>query len=118
MKENQRREKATKTATTVKQKQETKIAGNTYMPPKLQQKKRPRITEQTSIPVRFEDPETSFVPPAFTEDTCSHCGHCWTEGEQWVECRSCLLCYHLTCVTDEEEDISEHDFVCPSCSRL
>ena len=34
---------------------------------------------------------TLLVPCA--EDPCSHCGHCWIEGEQWVECRSCRLSY-------------------------
>ena len=54
----------------------------------LRQMNRPIRIEQTSVPVHFKHLETLVVQPAFTEDPCSDCGHCWMEGEQWVECRS------------------------------
>ena len=50
----------------------------------------------------------------FTDEPCAHCGLYWSGEEDWVECRSCLLCYHTSCVATEEY-IEQDDFLCPDC---
>ena len=52
---------------------------------------------------------------------CVYCGPLFSlwplldGGKRRVECRDCLLCYRLACLTNEE-DISKYDFVRPSCT--
>ena len=65
----------------------------------------------------IHDPQEPIQPnkqPVFTCELCAECGQYWIDGEQWLECRSCLLCYHTTCVADEE-DLDNDNFVCPAC---
>ena len=65
------------------------------------------------------DPREPIQPKkqaAFTYEPCAECGHYWIDGEQWLECRSCLLCHHTTCVADEE-DLDNDNFVCPACQQ-
>ena len=62
-----------------------------------------------------QGPPTTRGVTAIYLDPCAHCGEMWTSGEEWVECHVCLLCYHITCVSNGDQ-LDEIDFVCPDCS--
>ena len=100
--------------TRIKQKQETKSAGSTNT-------KENTTTVQDKSDTTYLDTHSLGTSTNISHTVRVYRKHLlslWPlliEGEYWVECRSCLLCYHLACVVDDEEDVSEYDFVCPSC---
>ena len=66
-----------------------------------------------SSPLKLQQQNSSVK---FTDEPCAHCGLYWSDEEEWVKCRSCPLCYHISCVVNEEY-IEEDDFICPDCEN-